>query len=429
MSKKNKKDKVSSSLFNDKRVLLAFSFVVAITLWLWIAIEKSPEVEHVVSNVSVHIETENSVPKQLGLEVFGPTDFMIDVTVKGEKYIVKSLKPEDIEVIASTNYVDSPGIKTLQLKVSPKDDNADFEIVSYSTNYIEVYFDTKMTIEMPVEGIIKQDLSTVVPSDCITGNILLSKDTVSLSGPTSEINKITNVQAIVDIYYVLERTETFDCYLDLVTSDGSIPQYVTFNNGDSLITVTVPVLKEVVLPTKIQFKNAPSYFINNPLSYSIYPSKVNVAIPIDMIDSTEYYVVDTIDYCNISSSNNTFIIENKSINPSFKILDDNLKSFTVKVDTSRVVSKTFTVSSSNISINNNNDDYIVDLDNNKDIVVRIIGNESDIQKITSENLSIIVDTEGQEIQNDTTVLKGRVLINGNYPCWSYGYYDVNVIVS
>ena len=422
-----KKKKKTQSLFNDKRILLLFSVVVAVTLWLWITIEKSPEIESVISNVSVHIETENSVPSQLGLEVFGQTDFTIDVVVKGEKYIVKSLKPEDIVVIASTNYVDSSGVKTLQLKVSPKDDNSDFEIVSYSTNYIEVFFDTKKTIELPVEGIIKQDLASIIPSDCILGDILLSKDTVSITGPTTEINKITNVQAIVDINYVLERTDTFDCDLKFVTSDGSIPQHVTYDNGDGLITVTVPVLKEVVLPTKIQFKNAPSYFINNPLSYSVYPSKVKVAIPVDMIDSTDYYIVDTIDFSEISNSNNMFVVDNVS-NPAIKILNDNIKSFTVKIDSAGLVSKTFVVPSTNISLNNKNDEFKISLGENKSIAVKVIGVESELENLNSENLSIVVDTEGQEIKANTSTLKGRVVINGNSSCWGFGYYDVKVHV-
>ena len=421
-----KKEKKSTLLLNDKRVLLIFSVVVAVALWMWITIEKSPEIESVISNVKVHIETENSVPSQLGLEVFGQTDFTIDVVVKGEKYIVKSLRPEDIVVVASTNYVDSSGVKTLQLKVSPKDDNSDFEIVSYSTNYIEVFFDTKKTIEFPVEGIIQQDLSSIIPNDCILGDILLSKDTVSISGPTSEINKITNVQAIVDIDYVLERTDTFDCVLKLVTSDGSVPQYVTYDNGDSLITVTVPVLKEVLLDTKIQFKNAPSYFINNPLSYSIYPSKIKAAIPVDMIDMD--YIVDTIDFCEISNGNNTFNIDIIS-NPAIKILDENFTSFTVRIDTAGLASKSIVVPSSNISINNSYNDMNIKLADNKDIAVKIIGSESELKKINSENLSIVVDTEGQEIDSNTTVLKGRVIINGSSSCWGYGYYDVKVRIS
>ena len=44
------------------------------------------------------------------------------------------------------------------------------------------------------------------------------------------------------------------------------------------------ILKEVVLPTRIEFKNTPSYFINNPLSYTVSPKEIKVAVPVDMLE-------------------------------------------------------------------------------------------------------------------------------------------------
>lgn len=417
-----------SDLLKDKRFMLFFSCLLAFVLWMWVAIEKSPETQRVITGVPVQINLENSVPEQLGLSVFGNSEFTVDVTVKGKKYITSSLSADDIAVIANTNYVDGSGIKTLQIKVTPKDSNADYVISSYSSNYVEVYFDTYKEVELPITGVIETELTSVVPDGCVVGDTVLSKNTVLISGPTTEVNKISSVTANITIDKILEKTTVFDPAFKIVTNDGSSLEYVKLVTDESNITVTVPVLKEVVLPTTIEFRNAPSYFINNPLSYTVYPSTVKVAVPVDMIETTEYYVVDTIDFADISGSINTFNIDVNTTANSFKVLS-NISKFTVKIDASDMVSKTITIPAKQISILNNRDDFSVTALNDKDIAVKVVGKESHINNITADNLSIVVDTTEQEIINNTSVLQGVVVVSGDFPCWSVGRYDVKVKVT
>ena len=90
MNQKNnqteKKNRLSfSDLLKDKRFMLFFSCLLAFVLWMWVAIEKSPETQRVITGVPVQINLENSVPEQLGLSVFGNSEFTIDVTVKSHK--------------------------------------------------------------------------------------------------------------------------------------------------------------------------------------------------------------------------------------------------------------------------------------------------------------------------------------------------------
>ena len=69
MSKnKDKKANVKglrSLLYNNKFVLL-LSVILAFGIWIWVSIEKSPEVEVTISSVPVKIDMDNSVPAQLG---------------------------------------------------------------------------------------------------------------------------------------------------------------------------------------------------------------------------------------------------------------------------------------------------------------------------------------------------------------------------
>ena len=74
--------------FSNNKFVACFSLFAAFCIWLWISIDKSPIVENVIVSVPVYIETENSVPSQLGLKVFGNSNYTVDVTVSGKKFVV-----------------------------------------------------------------------------------------------------------------------------------------------------------------------------------------------------------------------------------------------------------------------------------------------------------------------------------------------------
>lgn len=416
-----------SELIRDNRFLAIFSLILAFGIWTWISIEKSPQVQQVVTEVPVQLDLENSIPKQLGLEIFGESEFNVDVTVKGKKYIVSSLTSDDIQVVANMNRVDSAGLWSLQLKAIPKDDSDDFSIVSCSTTYVEVYFDTYKEIEVALEGIVETKLDSYVPADCLAGDVVLSKNTVLLSGPATEINRVTGVTATATVENVLEKTTTFDTKISIKTTDGINLEYTKINSGDSNITMAVPVLKVVTLPTAVEFKNAPSYFINNPLKYTVYPSTVRVAIPVDAIETTKIFVVDTIDFSDVANSYNTFYVNADSIG-TYKIMDESIKRFKINVNASDLSSKTVSIPVSAIKIKNDRDDFDVRLNATKDLTVTLVGPKAEIESITADSLKVEVDTTDKTILNDTKTLQGKVIVSSDYNCWAVGKYDIKVSV-
>ncbi len=416
------------NLLNNNRFLMVVSFIIALGLWVWVAIDKSPEIQTVITNVPVKINLENSIPQQLGLQIFGESEFTVDVTVTGKKYVLSNLKAEDIQVEANTNYVNSAGTKTLQLKVSPTDSSEEFTISSVSSTYIEVFFDTYKEVELSLSGDVATNLKTIIPEGCIMGDIVFSKNTVTVSGPTTEINRITGVYATANVNEVLEKTTTFDPDVKLITNDGSKLEYSKISIDEAEITMTIPVLKVVSLPTVVEFKNAPSYFIENPLSYTVYPSTVKVAVPVDVLETTKHFVVDTIDFADISNSYNTFNVDVESIN-SFKIVDESIKRFRVRINATNYESKTITVPASKIVLKDNRNDFKVALNGNKDIAVTVIGTPASLEKITADNISIVVDTADKSLTKDTNVIPAKVLVNSENGCWAFGKYDIRVKVT
>lgn len=416
-----------TSLTHNNRFLMFLSLVIAFILWTWVSIEKSPEIEKVITGIPVQINLDNTIPEQLGLQIFGDTEFTVDVTVKGKKYILATLDSDDVRAVANTNYVDSAGSKTLQLRITPTDNSNDFIIASSSETYIEVYFDKYKEIEVALEGVIDTELKSYVPNNCLAGDVVLSKTAILLSGPASEINRVTGVSAIANVGEVLEKTSTFDADIVIKTTDGTELEYTKVNTDNEKITMTIPVLKVVTLPTSVEFKNAPSYFINNPLKYSVYPSSVKVAVPVDAIDTIKNFVVSTIDFNDIANSYNTFYVNSDDIN-SYKIMDESVKRFRVNVNASDLGSKTLSVPASAIRLKNDRDDFNVRLSSTKDTVVTLVGPKNELEAITPDDVYIELNTADKTIVSDTKALSGRVVVSSDYNCWAVGKYDIRVVV-
>lgn len=334
---KIKKSKFSlSSIIRNNKILMVFSLLISFGLWIWVSVEKSPIVQKVISDVPVNIELSGSVPEQLNLQIFGDASCKVDVTVSGKKYVLASIDKDDIIVSAVTNYVDSSGKKTLQLKYSVADGSEDFDIIALSSNYIEVYFDIFKQVELPLQAEFTNDISSLLPEDCILGDIVFSKQTVTVSGPASEINRISKLVANANLTEQLEKNTTVVPEIQIITEDGSKLEYSEIDSESSEdVTMSIPVLKKVTLPTSVTFKNAPANFSLDTLEYTVSPNKITAAVPIDLAETLKSIPVAVIDFADITNGLNFFNISSSEI-PDIMVTSETVSKFRVTVKASDI---------------------------------------------------------------------------------------------
>ena len=334
---KVKKSKFSlSSIIRNNKILMVFSLLISFGLWIWVSVEKSPIVQKVISDVPVNIELSGSVPEQLNLQIFGDTNYKVDVTVSGKKYVLASIDKDDIVISAVTNYVDSSGKKTLQLKYSVADGSEDFDIIALSSNYIEVYFDIFKQVELPLQAEFTNDINSLLPEDCILGDIVFSKQTVTVSGPASEINRISKVVANVNLTEQLEKNTTVVPEIQIITEDGAKLEYSEIDSESSEdITMSIPVLKKVTLPASVTFKNAPANFALDTLEYTVSPDKITAAVPIDLAETLKSIPVAVIDFADITNGFNYFNISSSEI-PDIMVTPETVSKFRVTVKASDI---------------------------------------------------------------------------------------------
>lgn len=424
----NNKSKFSlSGIIRNNRILMVLSLLISFGLWIWVAVEKSPVVQNVIADVPINLDLTDSVPDQLGLQIFGDKDFKVDVTVSGKKYILASLDKSDITVTAVTNYVDSSGTKTLQLKYAVADGSEDFDIISLSKSYIEVYFDMPKQVELPLQAEFTNDINSLIPENCILGDIVFSKPTVNVSGPASEINRINKVVANVNLTEKLEKNTTLVPEIKFVTEDGSKLVYSEIDAESRDITMSIPILKKVTLPTSVTFKNAPANFASDPLKYTISPNRITAAVPIDLADTLKSIPVAVIDFADITKGINVFNISSSDI-ADIKVIPATASKFRVTVDASGMSAKTVTVPASRVRVTNSLDKYIIKNVDSGDLTFTLVGEKDALESINAD--SIVLNADLQSIKIDENVNSLPVIASvASGKCWVHGRNDVKVSVS
>lgn len=417
----NRKFNLGKLIYSNK-LLAVFSVVLAIILWLVVVVELTPDVTVVVKNVPVQIDY-TTVQKELGLEPYGESDFTVNVTVTGPRYIVDSSDMADkIEVTANTGYVNSVGTFSLSLDSVSTENRSGFTIDGLSSNEIEVYFDFPKTKEFAVEAKINYDGDLVPEGYYIDDYFLAESPVVKVTGPETEVNKITSIVASADVNGQITESITVDAALEIVTRDNSALKYTTFKKQNPVAHITVPVYAVVELPTSVSFIGRPSAYVDNlPVDVSIEPSSAVFGVQKDKAETTDVFEITSIDFNSLNVGTNVFTIDSDELTGGIVI--DDIESFTVTVNVHEMSSIVVPADIDFVCENQPSGTTIESVTPEFEEIT-IVGPATKLERIDVSQLSFSVNLEDFESDKESV---GKVEIGFDNPdCWLYGDYQVNV---
>jgi len=417
-------------LFSNTKFLVVFSILVAFIFWIVVALEYAPVIENEIKDIPVKIDMNNSVPDKLGLQIFGQSDYTINVTVRGNRYIVGGdlLTADDFEATAQTAYVDSAGKHSLVVKVTAKDANADYEIISKSTDYIEVYFDKYAEKEVEVTPRIISELDDYTADDYMfdKADIIYETKTVKVSGAQTEVNSITAAYADIPIEKKLTQSETIDASVVLSNGSDLDSKYVKIN-GESRLTVpvTLPVYKMQTSAVSVSFKNTPSDYINSPLLYSISPSRVRVAVLQNGSDTTNSLEIGTIDFANITPSNSSFTFLASNVKTA-KFLDGTT-SFNVEVNTNGLSTKKLEPNINSIMITGGSGVSAGNVDLSSIGSVTVVGTQTALASVNANMLEVNINLTNIKLEEGENTVPVTVTLKNSKNCWVSGSYSAVIV--
>lgn len=413
-------------LFENKKIAMIISLVIAIGLWFGITIVESPDSENTIAGISVAIPIENTVVSEMGMDIIGDSSaYTASVTVRGPAYVISDLGTDDILVAASISNVTNSGTYSLELRATKQagaDDN--FDIISLSPKTINVefdYIDTKQ-FEVSVQAIghkAEEGLMAELPFVSDSNNA-----TLNVKGPRTDIEKISKVVAVAEVNKTLSATESFEGTLKLLDANGremDLKQF-TITSADGLsapdIQITVPIYKEKIIPIVAQFINAPKAFQSKKISHQLEHTSVLVSGPPETIDKITEVKLSEIDFYQISGNNQAF--ETTLILPEGVKNKDNIDTVTVKI----TGLENYTVKSFNLTTikavgSASNVKLSREIRN-----IKLIGPKDVLKKLSAKDLYAEVQLDG--LQSGEHTVPANIVCTVADNVWQIGTYTASV---
>lgn len=407
-------------LLYNKKFTIPFSILMSFAIWLSITVEQKPTMERNFSDASVSINLENTVVAENKMSIIGDISKQkFTVSVRGPSYIVSSLKNTDFSLYASAAEVDAPG--EYNLKVIASKNTEGYEILSINPPNIKVNFDYIETKEFKINAIaegVSAEEGLIAEAGVVGGT---EKETVTISGARSVINRIENVIALATVNKTLSASETFDASIVLYDVEGNVIDASDLTISESNVRVTVPISKKKTVPVKVDLTNLPSGFKKDILKTTIdYPSVTVIGTP-ETIDRINEVMLSTIDITTVSKDKNVFTVSPKL--PEGVRLLDAIEDFTVTFDLSGFTEKTITVSKLKYS------GVASGLTAGKGVSiknVRIFGPKSEVNKIIASNVYANIDLTDKKVGEHTVT--ATIGFENNNSVWSVGSYKTTVAI-
>lgn len=419
-----KKDKTKRKIILDSDLLLKiYAIIGAIVIWFIMSITLYSSVNKTIYNVPVTINPEESYAKNYGLE---PIDFegeTVNVKVSGKRYEIGNLKPDDIKATVAVIGVTTSGEHTLGINISPNT-GKNFDVVSTSKSTVTVTFDKMMTKEFVISA---EAPFYTVPTDYIQESPVANPQTVEITGPQQQIERISRVVARTENKESITSSISVNVPTLFLYNSDNIKLDTTklkFSTNNFYVDMRVNKVKEVPFNFEIQY--APPNFDSSGLKFDYSQSYIQIAGEESVIDSINEINLGYVDLRNVNlDSKFDFDV---SLDSGISNLSA-ISKVSISIDASKLSQKTFSISKDQI--------HVIGAPSQYDVSVQSVGIEnvvlegpSDIiSKVNPEDVIAQVDLSKEEIiPNNYT--KAVTIYCPNYnSVWSYGTKDVTLTVS
>ena len=408
----------SKSILDDRRIRLALAVLGAVIAWMVVTIIVQPGTTNMIYNVPVDYTYDSSAYTSRGLSIVSAEDKTVNLKLSGDGYTIGGLAASDFVVYPDWSSVRDSGEKNLRLLVRGANSllNGITVTIDGSDNTVDVVFDVVEEKTLPVTTTTNY---LTISDGYILYSTEVSKETVTLSGPSSELDKVATCTAEVTYTGELDSSVTLETPLRFYTSGGTEVKFEYTELEESTVDVTLQVYKMATLPVNVTFINAPRGFDNSVLVYALSRQQLKVAGPAEKIDALSTLSIGTIDLSTFSL-NKTY--EMPIDLPSDIYLLDNISSITVSFDCSNLETKTLNLPSSCVQVVNLPSTYQLTVETDRLMNVILCGPKGAMEALTPEQVVIEIDAEDFSVATGQQNIACRLYVPSNGKIFALGSY-------
>ena len=410
--------KPAGGMLNDRRIRLLLAIIGAIIAWMAVTIVVQPGTTKTISNVPVDFTYDSSAYTSRGLSIVSAPEKFVNLKLSGDGYTIGSLQASDFVVYPDWSSVRDSGEKNLRLQVRSQSTLLTGVSVSIEggDNTVDVVFDVVEEKTLPIT--VTTNYLTI-SDGYILYSTEVSKDMVTLSGPSSELDKVTTCTAEVTYSGELDSSVTLATPLRFYTSGGTEVNFEYTELEESSVDVTLQVYKMATLPVNVSFINAPRDFDESVLVYELSHKQLKVAGPAEKIDALSTLSIGTIDLSTFTLNK---VYELPIELPSDIYLLDNISTITLSFDCSGLETKTMNLPSSCVQVVNLPSTYQLTVETERLMNVTLCGPKAALETLTPEQVVVEIDAEDFSVATGQQNIACRLYVPSNGKIFALGSY-------
>lgn len=373
------KSEVSNWFRKDLKIKIASAFI-AILFWAYVSNYNNPFVSQPIYNIPITIENEN-YPEQNGFTIKNTLRTYVDVTIRGRKDAVSRVRATDIQATLDFSQIKSVNDKKLRLS-EPICTQKDVVIESYTPQFIDIQLARSKSGSFPVElkpNITMKDGYVLIGTSVSPETVLLPDVEESL------LDSVGSIKAPLELKDLdRDTTKQVQC----IVYDKSGREIKELSKG-LRVEAKVQVAKQVPVSLVTRGRLATDYV---EMLRVIDPVNVLVTGPVDTLKSLTDIKTEQVDIDKLSSNLTAKV---PLVLPEGVKLASPIKDITVNISVEKLITKDITLTNSDISVlNANNDGTLVYKITPDSVLLQFKGRQSDLNAIGPEILRPAVDVAG-----------------------------------
>ena len=407
------------NLLLDRRIRRLLSLLGAVIACMAVTSGVQPGTTTTIYNVPVDFTYDSAAYTSRGLSIVNAEEKTVNLKLSGDGYTIGSLSANDFVVYPDWSSVRDSGEKSLRLQVRSQSTLLTGVSVSIDgDNTVDVVFDVVEEKTLPIQ--VTTNYLKIADGYILYGTDI-SKETVTLSGPSTELSKVETCTAEVTHKGELTDSVTLDTALRFYTKSGSEVKFEYTNLEESSVEVTLEVYKMATLPVSVSFINAPRNFDPSVLVYSLSKQTLNVAGPESQIEKLSTLSVGTIDLSTFALNK---VYELPIELPGNIRLLDNISSITVSFDSSKLETKTMNLPASCVQVVNLPSTYTLTVLTERLMNVTLSGPPGLLDTLVPEQVVIEIDADDFYVAAGQQNIACRLYVPSNGKIFALGSYVI-----
>ncbi|MBO4878020.1 MAG: hypothetical protein J5501_08445 [Ruminococcus sp.] len=387
--------------FRSNLSLAAISLLLAIVVWFVISITQYPVAAKTITHIPVKYDDIQGTPAyEQGLSVISCDVQEVTVDILGSRTKVGNINNENVEAYLDASNIYSTGTKSLAIKIRSTN-GTDFDVQKVYPHTATVIIDKYVTREFPVTPV----TSKIDTPDGMAVNqdeITCSPETVSITGPASELDQIASVCAVINKELSLDASSNVQCdQLQFYASNGTpLSMSENVKPDKTSFNISIPVRAQKNVSLSVEISGASNNFDKSSVNFKFSANSITLASSNSMSEIPDPLILGSINLSELSYDfSKTFSI-NTVLEPSSFTNLSGLETVTVTLDTTGLATKDLVLDRSRIAVINKPDqnyDYSL---LSQQLNITVIGPEDIINNVTAEDITADVNLIDSNRQQD-----------------------------